>query len=49
MIRSGWTAQQASNGLAIDGWRSAFNPIKRNKPVVISGIRIGAALQERVD
>jgi hypothetical protein len=42
MFRSGWTAQQASNGLAIDGGCSPLNPIKRSETVVIADIRIGA-------
>src|SRR4029077_13647984 len=47
--RSGWAAQQTSNGLAIDGACGPLDPIKRTKAVVISCIRIGAVREQNLD
>jgi hypothetical protein len=37
------------NSLAIDGWCSPLDPIKRSEAVVISRIRIGAVREQNVD
>src|SRR5215470_13115143 len=45
----GAIAQQAANGVAIDGWCGALNPIEWNETVVISRIRIGAMREQNLD
>jgi hypothetical protein len=41
--------KQAPNCLTIDRWYSPLKPIERGKPVVVSGGRIGAAIEKNLD
>ena len=43
------TAEQATNGIAIDGFCRTIEPIERPKPVVVPGARIGAVFEENRD
>lgn len=41
--------KQTANGVAIDGFRRALDPIAGRAPVVILGVRIGAVLEQDRD